>query len=206
MDRPDGTLDWKARDNALLALLDVHPLTIHQAVDIGIYPSYQKAWQRFNRLSKRNARQNDSACWISDDARRGPAGKPVLQLATEERHARVHVTHVLVPFIRAGCRIKRVNTDAELRPDATLLLQHTIHVEVDMGTLSAVDLKVRMKLYQRRDELVVWVADAERVKLLHSLAEPISEIVMFSTFSHCRTKWWDYERNEIPVEKLYVRT
>jgi len=117
-----------------------------------------------------------------------------------------HVTHVLVPFIRAGCNIRRVNADAELRPDATLLLKHTIHVEVDMGTMSAVDLKARIKHYERRDELVVWVAGAARIKVLHSLAEPIREIAMFSTFTHCRTSWWDYERHEIPVEKLCERT
>ena len=191
--RGDGTVDWRVRDRALLAILDDHSLTISQTVQLGFFDAYKTAWQRFDAINRKKRGKKARMVGVVQLHDEGHTTN-VYCNGYEPKNLLhdVHVTHVLIPFIRAGAEIKRgPRCDPDLRPDATLILDNEIHIEVDMGTCNRQDILSRMRNFE--GEFVVWIAPTvERMRWLHGLAEAVQDTVLFSTFCWCWHLWWDY--------------
>ncbi len=175
----------RLRDTRIRWLLDMHPITAAMLVDIGWFPSKNKALKRLHRLlekrqvrlvgtvSRRNGRPEHVYCrglWVKSD-------QLLHEVELTQLCFRLHAEKILRgPLV----------SDSAIRPDAELWINgHLYYLELDRGTMSYGQiLEKRFKKYEGFGHLVLWVCSSEaRREGLRGRAERLRSVALFTTLA-----------------------
>ncbi len=189
----------RARDARICWLLDMHPVTAAMLVQIGLFPSKNKALKRLNRLVRRKRiRLVGTVCQ--------KAGRP------ENVYGRWHpkVDHLLheVQLTQMCFRLDAERIlrgphvlDAEILPDAEVWINGEVYyLEWDRGTIGYTQIvRNRFRKYESCPHLALWICPTEvRREGLRTRAESIRGIALFTTAGEAlasphRDIWIDYQ-------------
>jgi hypothetical protein len=189
----------RQRDALILWLLLRHPATAGMLAGIRLFPTRKKASTRLRRLVERGLIRCLGTVSLKD-------GRP------EQVYARgrwkgdnllheVQLTRVCLRIDADSVRRGTGEVDAELRPDAELLIAgERYYLEMDCGTIGYADIvQTRFAKYRSRTDLVLWVCPtASRMEGLRRHAAVIRETALFTTLEQAladphASVWVDFE-------------
>lgn len=180
-------LDWRERAEGALGLLRQHPATLEQLVEAGHFASYATAARWVQRAAEREKLKFIGYVKWGGGQRKVFCGwRPKLNQLLHE----VLLTQFLLPFlhleIRRGKYVKK-----RLNPDATILGEPVVHVELDRDTEGYRQAKRRMQVYKNCPDLVVWVAPTmARMEGLRQRAAVIEQTALFTVLGS--DEWLTY--------------
>jgi hypothetical protein len=198
----------RERDARIAWLLETHPVTAAMLVQIGWFPSKNKALRRLNRLVKRKRiRLVGTVCQ--------KAGRPenVYCRWTPKVDQLLHEVQLTQLCLRLDAeKILRGPqvSDMDVRPDAEVWINgEAYYLEWDRGTMSYAQIvRHRFRKYKRCRQLALWVCPTEvRREGLRARAESIRSVALFTTAAEALASphgeiWLDYqgEKAALPRE------
>jgi hypothetical protein len=202
----------RARDERLCWLLTQHPVTAAMLVEIGWFPSKDKALKRLRRLAARQRiRLVGTVC-------RKEIGRPehvycCYRIKVDLLAHEVELTALCLRLdageIRRGPHI----LDTVLRPDAEVWIRGERYcLELDRGTMGKKQLQQRFAIYASSRSLVLWICSSEtRRESLRACAGEIRHLALFTTLAEAMADphaaiWVDHDggRAALPRERGIV--
>lgn len=182
---PSSNAFARQRDARIRWLLDMHPVTAAMLVEIGWFPSKNKALKRLHRLvGRKQIRIIGTVCrkggrpehvygrggWVKTD-------QLLHEVELSQLCFRIHAQKVLRgPLV----------TDTARRPDAEVWINgHLYNLELDRGSMSYDQLvRTRFRKYEGSTHLVLWVCSSMvRREGLRQRAERLRSIALFTTLA-----------------------
>ena len=205
---PRRSLDFaRARDARICWLLDMHPVTAAMLVQIGWFPSKNKALKRLNRLVlRRRIKLVGTVC--------RKTGRPenVYCRWTPKVNQLLHDVQLTQMCFRLDAeKILRgpLVIDTEVRPDAEVWINGAVYyLEWDQGTMSYGQIvRHRFRRYETCPHLALWVCQTEiRREGLRARAERIRHTALFSIAGEAlasphREIWLDYRGEKVALPR-----
>lgn len=171
----------RQRDATIRWLLQEHPVTAAQLVQLGLFPGKNKALQRLRRLVRRGqVRLVGTVC-------RGP-GRPEhvycrWRPGADQMLHEVELTELCLRLDAGTIRRGPAVLDRHVLPDAEVRIGSEVYyLELDRGTMSYAQLARRFRLYEGCPHLSLWVCStAERMDGLRERAGTIEQTALFTT-------------------------
>ena len=173
----------RVRDERVVWLLTMHPVTAAMLVGIGWFPTRAKARKRLRRLAaKGRVRFVGTVCRKLGRpehvfCRWRPKGDDLIH--------EVELTELC--FRLDAARILRGPhaTDDQIRPDAEAWINGQLYdLELDRGTMGYAQMERRFRLYEGFEHFVLWVCPTpERRDGLRARAERLRHCALFTTFA-----------------------
>jgi hypothetical protein len=173
----------RARDERIVWLLTMHPVTAAMLVAIGWFPTRAKAHKRLRRLTaKGRIRFVGTVC-------RAP-GRPEFvfcrwPVKEDNLMHEIELTELCLR-IDAGKILRGPHvTDDRIRPDAEVWINDQLYyLEHDRGTMGYAQIAGRFRLYEGIPHFVLWVCSTpERRDGLRTRAEGVRHCALFTTFA-----------------------
>jgi hypothetical protein len=171
----------RERDARVCWLLDMHPVTAAMLVQLGLFPSKNKALRRLNRLMRRRRIRLLGTVWQH-------VGRP------ENVYGRWHppAGHLLheIELTRMCFRLDAERIfrgphvlDRDVYPDAEVWINGELYyLEWDRGTMGYSQIVRRFRKYERCRNLVLWVCPTElRREGMRARAATIRHVALFTT-------------------------
>jgi hypothetical protein len=203
----------RARDERIMWLLAMHPVTAGMLVVLGWFSTRAKALKRLRRLvAKGRVRFVGTVC-------RAP-GRPEhvycrWQPKADNLLHEIELTDLCFR-LDAGRILRGPHvTDARIRPDAEVWINgHLYYLEHDRGTMAYAQVAGRFRLYEGFPHFVLWVCSTEeRRDGLRVRAEALRHCALFTTFREASRSphdsiWLDFggQRAALPRETPSPRT
>jgi hypothetical protein len=197
----------RARDERIVWLLTMHPVTAGMLVSLGWFPTQAKALKRLRRLvAKRRIRLVGTVC------RRVGRPEYVFCRWLPKRDDLLHEVELtaLSFHLDAGKILRGPHvSDARIRPDAEVWINGRLYyLELDRGTMGYAQMARRFALYEGFPHFVLWVCPtAERRDGLRTRAENLRSTALFATFAEVTASphgaiWQDFrgEKAALPRE------
>lgn len=208
IDRPRRSIDFaRERDARICWLLDSHPVTAAMLVQLGWFPSKNKALKRLRRLLlRKRIRLVGTVC--------RKLGRPehVYCRWTVKINQLLHEIELTEVCFRLDAgqihRGPHVTNDV-LRPDAEVCINGQLYfLELDRGTMGLAQIDRRFLKYEGSRHFVLWVCSTQnRRETLRRRAERLRSTALFATLAEALTSphgeiWLDYQgdRTALPRE------
>lgn len=196
----------RERDARVCWLLDTHPVTAAMLVDLGWFPTKNKALKRLGRLVKRGrVRLVGTVC-------RKP-GRPEhvycrWRPKPDQLLHEVGLTELCFQ-IDAGKILRGPHlADDGLRADAELWIGGRLYyLELDRGTMNYAQIARRFRRYQGSPHFVLWVCPTpDRLEGMRRRAEGIRDIALFTTLAEALASphgevWQDYQGGRVALPR-----
>jgi hypothetical protein len=208
-DRPRESAAYaKARDERVVWLLTMHPVTAAMLVRIGWFPTRAKALKRLRRLCARGRVR-----FVGTMCRRFGRPEHVFcrwRVKHDDLLHEVELTELCLRLDAGAIRRGPHATDTRIRPDAEVSINGRVYyVELDRGSMGYAQMERRFRLYDTFPHFVLWVCPTpERRDALRARAEGLRHCALFTTFAEALVDphaaiWLDYgsERVALPREE-----
>ncbi len=196
----------RTRDERLLWLLGLHPMTAEMLVRIGWFPSRAKALKRLRRLAARGRIR-----FVGTVGRNGGRPEHVFcrwRPKADDLLHEVGLTELCLRLDAASILRGPHATDRTIRPDAEVRINDRLYyLENDTGSIGYAQMVRRFRLYQDFPHFTLWVCPTpDRRDGLRQRAELIRHCALFATFPEAvadphRAIWLDFAGNRAALPR-----